>query len=284
MENIAARTKELCRVYDIKPARSKGQNFLINDGIYQAIINAAAIKPEETVMEVGPGLGFLTAELSKKAKRVLAVELDDKLAGILQIAIDSQDVTNVEIINEDILRFNPSLHLGEKEEYRVVANLPYNITSIFLRTFLTSARPPRSLVLMLQKEVAERIITGAPDMTLLSLSVQYYGTPEIIRVVPATDFWPAPSVDSAILRFSYDRPRPTATSLEADKKFFRIARIAFSAKRKMLKNNLLAGIEISSSDLEAVMQKAGIEAKARAEDLTLDQWQLLVAAISNFVL
>ena len=284
MENIAARTKELCRVYDIKPARSKGQNFLINDGIYQAIINAAAIKPEETVMEVGPGLGFLTAELSKRAKRVLAVELDDKLAGILNIAIDSQDVTNVEIINEDILRFNPSLHLAEKEEYRVVANLPYNITSIFLRTFLTSARPPRSLVLMLQKEVAERIVTSAPDMTLLSLSVQYYGTPEIIRVVPATDFWPAPSVDSAILRFSYDRPRPTAASLEADKKFFRIARIAFSAKRKMLKNNLLAGIQISSSELEIVMQKAGIEAKARAEDLSLAQWQLLVAAIGNFVL
>lgn len=284
MENIATRTKELCRIYDIKPARSKGQNFLINDGIYQAIINAAEIKPGETVIEVGPGLGFLTAALAKQAGRVLAVELDDKLAGILQIAVDSQDVTNVEVINQDILRFNPADYLSEAEDYRVVANLPYNITSIFLRTFLSSARPPQSLVLMLQKEVAERIVTTAPDMSLLSLSVQYYGTPEIIRVVPASDFWPAPAVDSAILRFSYDRPRPTAVSLEADKKFFHLARIAFSAKRKMLKNNLLAGLKIELPILEKAMTQAGINPKARAEDLTLEQWQFLVAALGNFML
>jgi 16S rRNA (adenine1518-N6/adenine1519-N6)-dimethyltransferase len=284
MENIAARTKELCRLYDIKPARSKGQNFLINDGIYKAIINAAAIAPTETVMEVGPGLGFLTAELSKKSKRVLAVELDDKLAALLHIAIDSQDVTNVEIINEDILRFNPSLHLKDKEEYRVVANLPYNITSIFLRTFLSSARPPRSLVLMLQKEVAERIVAREPDMTLLSLSLQYYGTPEIIRVVPATDFWPAPSVDSAILRFTYERPRPTIASLAADKEFFRFARVAFSAKRKMLKNNLVAGLNINATEVEKILLAAGIDQKARAETLSLKQWHFLVAALRDFVL
>lgn len=284
MENIATRTKELCRIYDIKPARSKGQNFLINDGIYQAIINAAEIKPGETVIEVGPGLGFLTAALAKQASRVLAVELDDKLAGILQIAVDSQDVTNVEVINQDILRFNPADYLSEAEEYRVVANLPYNITSIFLRTFLSSARPPQSLVLMLQKEVAERIVTTAPDMSLLSLSVQYYGTPEIIRVVPASDFWPAPAVDSAILRFSYDRPRPTAASIKADKHFFQLARIAFSAKRKMLKNNLLAGLKIELPILEKAMTQAGINPKARAEDLTLEQWRFLVAALGNFML
>lgn len=284
MENIAARTKELCRIYDIKPVRSKGQNFLINDGIYQAIINAAEIKPGETVIEVGPGLGFLTAALAKQAGRVLAVELDDKLAGILQIAVDSQDVTNVEVINQDILRFNPADYLGENEDYRVVANLPYNITSIFLRTFLSSARPPQSLVLMLQKEVAERIVTTAPDMSLLSLSVQHYGTPEIIRVVPASDFWPAPAVDSAILRFSYDRPRPTAASLKADKQFFHLARIAFSAKRKMLKNNLLAGLKIELPVLEKAMAQAEISPKARAEDLTLEQWQFLVAALGNFML
>jgi len=284
MENIVARTRELCQIYDIKPARSKGQNFLINDGIYQAIINAASLQPADTVLEVGPGLGFLTAELSKKVKRVIAVELDDKLASLLQVAIDAQAVENVEIINQDILRFNPDEYLEPTTEYRVVANLPYNITSIFLRTFLSSARPPRSLVLMLQKEVAERIVATAPDMSLLSLSVRYYGTPEIIRIVPSSDFWPAPAVDSAILRFTYDRPSPSPTSLALDKKFFQIARIAFSAKRKMLKNNLLAGFKIKSEDLEKAFQAAGIDAKARAESLSLEQWQLLVAALSNFVL
>jgi 16S rRNA (adenine1518-N6/adenine1519-N6)-dimethyltransferase len=284
MENITAKTKELCRIYDIRPARSKGQNFLINEGIYQAIINAAQIKKEDTILEVGPGLGFLTAELSKKAARIIAVELDDKLAGILTIAIDSQDVKNVEIINQDILNFNTAKYLKNDEEYRIVANLPYNITSIFLRTFLTSARPPKSLVLMLQKEVAERIITTAPDMTMLSLSVQYYGTPKIVKIVPSSDFWPAPTVDSAILHFSYDRPHPTPESLAEAKNFFRIARIAFRAKRKMLKNNLQGGLKLSASDLEKALLEAGINLKARAEDLSLEQWQLLVASITPFML
>jgi len=284
MDNIAARTKELCRIYDIKPARSKGQNFLINDGIYRAIIKAADINAKETIIEVGPGLGFLTAELSKAARRVVAVELDDKLAGILRLAIDSQNVENVEIINQDILRFNPADYLKEKENYRIVANLPYNITSVFLRTFLSSARPPLSLVLMLQKEVAERIVTKEPDMSLLSLSVHYYGTPSIVRIVPSSDFWPAPAVDSAILRFDYERPRPTAKSLAADKLFFRIARIGFSAKRKMLKNNLLGGLKIDAAGLEKAFGEAGIEAKARAEDLSMEKWHKLVAALGEFVL
>lgn len=284
MNNIAARTKDLCRLYEIKPARSKGQNFLINDGIYKAIITAADINKSDTVLEVGPGLGFLTAALSKQVKRVLAVELDDKLASILQIAIDSQGVENVEIINQDILRFNIDKHLASGEDYRVVANLPYNITSIFLRTFLSSARPPRSLVLMLQKEVAERIIATAPDMSLLSLSIQYYGHPEIIRTVPASDFWPAPAVDSAILRFNYEKKQPTAESLAIDKQFFRLARIGFSAKRKMLKNNLIVGLNSSSEAVDSVLVTAGIPLKARAEDLSVEQWQRLVAATSNFVL
>lgn len=284
MENIAAKTKELCRIYDIKPVRSKGQNFLINEGVYQAIINAAEIKKDDTVLEVGPGLGFLTAELAQKAERVVAVELDDKLADILTIAIESQDVKNVEIINQDILTFNPAEHFQENEEYRVVANLPYNITSIFLRTFLTSSRPPSSLVLMLQKEVAERIIKTAPDMTMLSLSVQYYGRPSIVKIVPSSDFWPAPAVDSAILHFSYDRSRPTPESLAEAKHFFRIARVAFSSKRKMLKNNLQAGLKLSNEDVSKALQTASINLKARAEDLSLEQWQLLVASITPFML
>jgi len=284
MENIAARTKELCRIYEIKPARSKGQNFLINDGIYKAIVNAAEIDPKDTVLEVGPGLGFLTAELSKKAARVIAVELDDKLAGLLTIAIDSQDVENVEIINQDILKFNPAEYFTADEQYRIVANLPYNITSIFLRTFLTSVRPPQSLVVMLQKEVAERIITTAPDMTLLSLSIQYYGTPSIVKIVPSSDFWPAPAVDSAILHFSYDRPLPTLESLAADKNFFRIARVGFSAKRKMMKNNLMGGLKLSAEDVEKAFLGADIDLKTRAEDLSLEKWQRLVASITPFML
>lgn len=284
MENIAKQTKELCHLYDIHPSRSKGQNFLINAGIYQAIIEAANIKKEDTVLEVGPGLGFLTARLSELAKRVVAVELDDKLAQILELAITAQEVENVEIVNQDILRFNQAQYFKEKENYKVVANLPYNITSVFLRTFLSSLYPPESLVLMLQKEVAERIVTKEPDMTLLSLSIAYYGRAEIIRTVPASDFWPAPAVDSAIIRIIYEGDKPNQESLLAAKNFFRLARMGFSAKRKMLKNNLLAGLKIEADKIDQAFIKIGIDKKVRAENLSLKDWQNLVAAMSNFVL
>jgi 16S rRNA (adenine1518-N6/adenine1519-N6)-dimethyltransferase len=284
MENIAKQTKELCHLYDISPSRSKGQNFLINEGIYRAIIEAAHIKAEDTVLEVGPGLGFLTAKLSELAKRVVAVELDDKLAQILELAISAQEVENVEIVNQDILRFNPGEYFKAGEDYKVVANLPYNITSVFLRTFLSSLYPPQSLVLMLQKEVAERIITKEPDMTLLSLSIAYYGRAEIIRTVPSSDFWPAPAVDSAIIRIVCEREKPSQASLIADKNFFRLARVGFSAKRKMLKNNLMAGLKIEADKIDQVFVETGLDKKVRAENLSLKDWQNLVAAMSNFVL
>lgn len=284
MFNIAKQTKELCRLYNITPAKTKGQNFLINQGIYDAIIKTAALNKKATVLEVGPGLGFLTARLAEEAKRVIAVELDDALANILNLAIESQNVTNVEIVNQDILKFNPSNHFKDKENYQVVANLPYNISSIFLRTFLSSIRPPQSLVLMLQKEVAERCVRQEPDMSLLSLSLAYYGQAEIIRTVPASDFWPAPKVDSAILRFVYKRDLPTEKDLAQAKVFFKVARIGFSAKRKMLKNNLLSGLKCDTKLIDRVFQQAAIDPKARAESLTLDNWLDLVAALSDSVL
>lgn len=284
MTDIAKQTKELCRLYDISPTRSKGQNFLINEGIYQAIIKAANLSSDDSVLEVGPGLGFLTAKLAEVVKRVVAVELDDHLAEILELAINSQGVDNVEIVNQDILRFNPSDYFLEAEQYSVVANLPYNISSVFLRTFLSSINPPSSLVLMLQKEVAERIVRQEPDMSLLSLSLAYYGQAEIIRIVPASDFWPAPKVDSAILRFVYQKERPNSESIEEAKRFFRLARIGFSAKRKMLKNNLVAGLKCAPNIIDDAFKTAQLDSKVRAEQLSLLNWQNLVAAISHSVL
>lgn len=281
MSSIAQQTKEICRLYDIRPARSKGQNFLINEGIYEAIIKAASVSKKDTVLEVGPGLGFLTAKLADRSNRVVAVELDDKLATLLKVAIDAKQVNNVEIINQDILSFNPYKHFQADENYRVVANLPYNITSIFLRSFLSSPRPPQSFVLMLQKEVAERIISQEPKMSLLSLSVAYYGEAQIIKIVPASDFWPAPSVDSAIVKIIYTKKH---INIEEDKFFFRVARIGFSSKRKMLKNNLISGLKIEEDKISKSFEKLNIDSKARAENLSLQDWHNLVAAISNFML
>ncbi len=186
MSDLLPKIKEISRLFEIVPSRSKGQNFLINEHIYDEIVKAADLKPTDTVLEIGPGLGFLTAKLAAKVKQVIAVELDDKLAAYLKMATDAQAVNNITIINEDILRANLKPYLSGP--YKIVANLPYNITSIFLRHFLTSAAKPELMVLMLQKEVAERIVATPPDMSILAVSVQYYGAPEIIREVKAGNF------------------------------------------------------------------------------------------------
>lgn len=280
MSELLSKTREICRMFEIKPARSKGQNFLINEKIYDDIVRAAGLLPSDTVLEVGPGLGFLTARLAKAAKRVIAVELDDKLAAYLQMAVDAQDLENVKIVGEDILRFNPTIYLDKDESYKVVANLPYNITSIFLRTFLSGVRPPSSLVLMLQKEVAQRIVAAPPDMSILAVSVQYYAEPQIIREVKAGNFWPEPEVDSAIIRLTMREMDKTSRD---DKIFFRIVRSGFSAKRKMLKNNLSHGLKIGATDVTAAIAAQGLDPKVRAEELSLENWRKLVAALSDFV-
>jgi len=284
MSDLLSRTRDICQLLNIKPARSKGQNFLINEKIYDDIIKAADLGPEDTVLEIGPGLGFLTAKLAQKAKKVIAVELDDKLADYLQVAVDSQDIANVEIINEDILKFNwPDYWrtaAGSSPSYKIVANLPYNITSIFLRLFLSQEPRPESLVLMLQKEVAERITATPPDMSILAVSIQYYATPEIIRTVKAGNFWPEPEVDSAVIRIKLDS---RAYDPAEDKLFFRIVRVGFSAKRKMLKNNLAGGLKISPPTIEKALVAAGLPLQVRAEGLSLEDWRKLFAALKPFV-
>lgn len=280
MSDLLAKTREICQVFDIHPARSKGQNFLINEKIYDDIVKAADLAADDTVLEVGPGLGFLTAKLAARAKSVVAVELDDRLAAYLQTGVDARDLTNVKIINGDILRFDPAAYWPTGEDYKIVANLPYNITSIFLRRFLSSARPPRSLVLLLQKEVAERIVAAPPDMSLLAVSVQYYATPQIVRTVKAGNFWPEPAVDSAIIKLTV---QPRVSQPVFEKQFFRLIRIGFSARRKMLKNNLSAGLSIPSARLAAALSESGISPSRRAEELSLEDWRKLFAALQSFM-
>jgi len=285
MSDLLPEIREICRLCEIKPSRSKGQNFLVNENIYDDIMKVAEIEPDDTVLEIGPGLGFLTLKLAKRAKRVIAVELDDKLANYLQTGIDAKGIANIKIVNEDILRFNFNTHLAPTEKYKIVANLPYNITSIFLRLFLSSRRPPESFVLMLQKEVAERIVATPPEMSLLALSVQYYADAKIIREVKAGNFWPEPKVDSAVIKITVkDR---LAGSLEEqlidDKLFFRLAKVGFSAKRKMLKNNLAGGLKINQKVISEILVKNKFNPQLRAEDLSLDDWRKLFATLREFM-
>jgi len=257
-----------------------GQNFLINEKIYDDIVRAADLKDDETVLEIGPGLGFLTMKLARQVKKVIAVELDDRLANYLQIGSKAQDIENVEIINEDILKFNLNKLAGQ--EYKVVANLPYNITSIFLRQILETDNKPSSLVLMLQKEVAERICALPPEMSILAVAVQYYGEPKIIRTVKAGNFWPEPEVDSAIIRIDI-RSNQGKPTLANSKLFFRLVKIGFSAKRKMLKNNLAGGLKIEAKIIQEILDKLPLDPKIRAEDLSLSDWHKLFAALAKFM-
>ncbi len=286
MSELLKKTREICKIMEIKPTRSKGQNFLINEKIYDDIVKAADLNEEDIVIEVGPGLGFLTTKLAKEVKKIIAVELDDKLANYLTLGVSAQASSNIEIVNEDILRFNLEKYFIENNyskvpEYKIVANLPYNISSIFLRTFLSSKYKPKSLTLMLQKEVAQRIIADVPDNNLLALSVAYYGKANIIREVKAGNFWPEPEVDSAVIKIDVDQD--VKYNLEEDKLFFRLAKIIFSGKRKMIKNNLQAGLKIDGEELEKILKEINIDSHLRPERLNLSDYKLLFATLKSFM-
>jgi len=286
MSELLSKVREICQLFAITPSRSKGQNFLVTEKIYDDIITAAELKPTDTILEVGPGLGFLTAKLASRVKRVIAVELDDQLAAYLEMGVASQNIKNVEIINQDILRFNLDEHLLPKENYKVVANLPYNITSLFLRQFLSGSRPPQSLILMLQKEVAQRIVAIPPEMSILAISVQYYAQAKIVREVKAGNFWPTPQVDSAIIKIDLQANRLALLSsaqMNSNKKFFTLVKIGFSAKRKMLKNNLAAGLKIEPKIVASTLNQYSLDPKIRAEELSLEDWQKLFATLGRFV-
>ncbi len=285
--DLTQKIKEICKLLEIVPSRSKGQNFLVNEKIYDGIIKAADLKSEDSVLEIGPGLGFLTMKLAATAKKVLAVELDDNLAHYLQMGIDAAGINNIEIINEDILKFNLASYIDEEFDgiYKIVANLPYNITSIFLRQIFSLNHKPELMVLMLQYEVAERIAAKPGDMSILAISVQYYADIEIIREVKAANFWPAPKVDSAIIRFNIKAKNYLGHdyNLQEDKKFFRLVKFGYSAKRKMLKNNLAGGFKIQADLVEKILIKNNLNPKTRAEDLSLEDWYKIFADFLQFM-
>lgn len=274
--SILDQTLEICRVYGIKPARSKGQNFLIVEEYYDRIIEAAELNKKDRVLEVGPGLGFLTAKLAQHAGQVTAVELDDKLANLLKTAISSQKTANVQVMNGNVL----DLKIEGKEKYKIVANLPYNITSAFLRKFLSrTSSKPELMVLMLQKEVAERICAKPGEMSLLAVSIQAYATAEIIDFVPAKAFYPAPEVESAVIRIKTQESKIKDVD---EKAFFQLVRIGFSAKRKKLANNLSAGFRIAQKEATDWLERAGFDISLRAQELSVTDWVKLLGLKPKF--
>ena len=263
---LLAETRRLLRQSDLRARKGLGQHFLINAEVLEAIIAAAELGSDDLVVEVGPGLGILTRELAGRAGGVVAVELDDNLAALLKERLAS--FSNVTIVNGDMLKIEPK-ELVEGRGYKVVANLPYYITSPVLRHFLEAEAKPRTMVVMVQKEVAEAIAAKAGDMSLLSVSVQFYGSPEIVAIVPPESFYPAPAVSSAILKIDvYPQPK-----VDVDEKgFFDTVRAGFAAPRKQLANSLSRGLGREKAEVLPFLQKAGIDPSRRAETLTVGEW------------
>jgi len=267
--SLLAQTKRRLRRFDLKARKGLGQHFLIDREVLEAIVSAAELKPSDVVLEIGPGLGILTGELAQKAGRVIAVELDDKLAALLKQTLASLD--NVTIINDDVLKIAPQ-DLLEKQTgpgYKVVANLPYYITSPVLRHFLEASAKPQTMIVMVQKEVAEAISAKPGDMSLLSVSVQYYAEPKIISLVPAQCFYPAPKVDSAIVKIDV-YPKPKVAVDEAG--FFAVVRAGFAAPRKQIANSLAQGLDRAKAEVLPLLKEAGIAQQRRAETLTIEEW------------
>ena len=255
----------------IYPKKSLGQNFLVNQGILDKIVGAAEVGPKDTVIEVGPGTGNLTRKLSEKAKRVVAVEKDHRLIDSLQEQFKN---SNVEIVEGDVLKLdigklfeNCKLKI-ENCDYKVIGNIPYYITSHFLRTVFEEWPKPKLTVLTVQKEVAQRIMAKPPHMNLLALSVQFYSNPTIIGYISKGSFRPMPKVDSAIISL-----RPKAESLKpADKDlFFKLVKAGFSEKRKQLLSNL-SSTGYKKWALEEIFDKLKISRQARAQELSIPQW------------
>ena len=300
------------RQYGLDPKQSLGQNWLVDESHLARIAAAADLSPADTVLEIGPGLGGLTRYLAAQAGLVIAVELDNRLIPILRHRFADQP--HVEIVHGDILEIDPGAVVsggdketgrqGDKERvgdtqspnlpisqsptpnpqspipnYKVVANLPYYITSAVLRHLLEAAHPPTVAVLLVQKEVAQRLCAQPGDMSILAVSVQFYAQPKIVQRIPAGAFHPRPKVDSAVVRLDI-HAQPIVPDVDPTW-FFTVVRAGFSQKRKQLLNSLSAGMGTPKDAIEAALHTAGIDPKRRAQTLSLEEWGNLCRGLSG---
>jgi len=268
-----------------------GQNFLEDKIIAEKIVEAADLKPSDFVIEIGPGKGILTEELAKRAKKIIAIEIDEKLVDYLKKKFSNQK--NIEIINDDILKTNLSKLItnyklsgyarsGEARQitnYKIIANLPYYITSPIVRLFLETEYPPQEMILMVQKEVAERIVAPPGKMSILSVSIQYYAKPEILFYVNKESFNPVPKVDSAVIKITCNQQLTTHN--KENEKFFRVIRAGFCARRKTLINNLSNSLQLDKKEVQEKIKAAGILPTARAQELSIEDWKKLCSTLHH---
>ena len=267
---------DLLRRFNLNPQKSLGQNFLADHNALLKIVRDAEISPDDHILEIGAGLGGLTRLLAVHGKAVIAVEIDRKLLPALEFVIKPFD--NVRLVEGDILKLRlEDLQLGEG--FKVVANIPYYITSAVIRHLLEASVKPDRIVLTMQREVAERIVTTDEKMSLLSLSVQVYGKARIASQIPAGCFIPKPQVDSSVLIIDvYDQPKLSGEEL---KLLFRLAHAAFNQKRKMLRSSLKSMLGDGTVSVSSVLERTGIDPRRRPETISLEDWIRLSAVVKS---
>ena len=275
--------KSILKRHKIRPSKGLGQSFLIDQSIFERIVAASNLEPHDTVLEVGPGVGLLTRLLAERVANVVAVELDRKMLPILDDTL--RGYSNVHIVHGDILDIDPVAELANvlgledvaSLRYHVVANLPYYITSAALRHLLDARVRPQQLTLMVQSEVAQRVIAPPGHLSLLAISVQVFGEPEMVCRVPASAFYPRPNVESALLRVRlYKEPRVAQGELG---RFFRVVRAGFAQKRKQIHNSLTHNLHIPHGSVLAALRDAGIATTRRPQSLAIEEWATLARVL-----
>ena len=280
--------KSLLKSKNLWAKKGLGQNFLVDEKVLDIIVSAANLTKTDNVIEVGPGTGFLTEKLLEKAGHITSIELDKSMCGILKERFGEDK--RFELVNEDILdcdinkivetrRRDVDVAPSGSHDYKVVANIPYYITSPLLKKFLQAENPPTLMVLFVQKEVAEKVC-GKTGKSLITIETQLFGKPEIVGFVSSSSFYPAPKVDSAILKIEvYDEPLVPKNQL---KDFLRIVKFGFSQKRKKLSNTLAAGLHVSNKEMSEILKKADIDPNLRAENLEIGDWKRLQKRLTKY--
>lgn len=254
-----------------------GQNFLINVAVLEKLVRAARVRRDETILEIGAGTGILTESLLRGGARVVAVEKDTQLVALLQKKFAGME--HLTIVSGDALKLS-SEFFRDLGQYRVIANIPYYLTARLMRKLLEEVQSPKEIIVMVQKEVADRIVSAPPHMNLVALAVQLYGEPEKLFDIAKESFWPAPEVDSTVIRISGISDARFASSRVAPREVFRLIRASFQAKRKMVGPTLAKFLRMPPRALDPILRQAGISSSARPAEIHPNQWITLASLIA----
>mgnify|MGYP004001794487 CR=1 FL=1 len=266
--------KELCATYGFAPSKAYGQNYLISESAITKMVAAGELAKSDTVVEIGPGFGVLTTAVAPEVAQVYSFEIEQTLRPYWEDM--HKTYPNVEMIWGNAMYTFQDHVANFPAGYKVMANLPYQITSQLLRMLLETVPAPERIVAMVQKEVAQRICEAPGQMSLLALSVQYYGEPKTVTNVPSGSFWPAPKVDSAVIAINSIGKAPRASTPE---QFFAIAKAAYASKRKKMMKNVVGGTPFSAEQVAAAMEAEGLSSNARAQELSVHQFDSLAATL-----